>query len=78
MLKYAEINILDITVEHLEFTIEHLRWLPHSWTSIFLRVSTYLERQIFFIIRISNTKEDYKRKNCKKIPHRENFNVGIF
>ena len=30
MLKYAEINILDITVEHLDNTIEHIRWLSHS------------------------------------------------
>ena len=30
MLKYAEINILDITVEHLDKTIEHIRWLSHS------------------------------------------------
>ena len=38
MLKYAEINILDITVEHLDITIEDIRWLLHSWKSIFLRV----------------------------------------
>ena len=30
MLKYAEINIVDITVEHLDNTIEHIRWLSHS------------------------------------------------
>ena len=30
MLKYAEINMLDITVEHLDITIEHIRWLSHS------------------------------------------------
>ena len=44
MLKYAEINILnitaehlditienlDITVEHLDTTIEHIRWLSHT------------------------------------------------
>ena len=28
MLKYAEINILDITVEHLNITIEHLDGCP--------------------------------------------------
>ena len=38
MLKYAEINILDITVEHLDITIEHIRWLSYSLTLIFLRV----------------------------------------
>ena len=38
MLKYVEINTLDITVEHLDNTIEHIRWLSHSLTSIFLRV----------------------------------------
>ena len=42
MLKYAEINILDITVEHLDITIEHIRWLSYSLTSIFLRVSKTL------------------------------------
>ena len=26
---YAEINILDITVENLDITIEHIRWLSH-------------------------------------------------
>ena len=30
MLKYPEINILDIIVEHLDNTIEHIRWLSHS------------------------------------------------
>ena len=30
MLKYDRINILDITVEHLDNTIEHIRWLSHS------------------------------------------------
>ena len=30
MLKYAEINILDITAEDLDITIEHIRWLSHS------------------------------------------------
>ena len=30
MLKYKEINILDITVEHKDITIEHIRWLSHS------------------------------------------------
>ena len=30
MLKYTEINILDITVEHLDITIEHIRWLSYS------------------------------------------------
>ena len=30
MLKYAEINILNITVKHLDTTIEHIRWLSHS------------------------------------------------
>ena len=29
MLKYAEINILDITGERLDITIEHIRWLSH-------------------------------------------------
>ena len=37
MLKYAEINILDITVKHLDSTIVHIRRLFHIWTSIFLR-----------------------------------------
>ena len=44
MLKYAEINISDITVEHLDNKIEHIRWLSHSWTSIFLRADkTHIE-----------------------------------
>ena len=30
MLKFAEINILDITIEHLDITIGHIRWLSHS------------------------------------------------
>ena len=30
MLKYASSNILDITVEHLDITFEHIRWLSHS------------------------------------------------
>ena len=59
MLKYAEINILDIKVEHLDNTIEHIRWLSHSWTSIFLRVCMYLciewlmagLREIFFLFK---------------------------
>ena len=54
MLKYAEINILDITGEDLDNTIEHIRWLSHSWTSIFLRErciesnGTYFEYIITF------------------------------
>ena len=30
MLKYADINFLDVTVEHLDNTIEHIRWLSHT------------------------------------------------
>ena len=54
MLEYAEINILDITVEHLDNTIEHMKWLSHSWTSIFLRAYTawnftQIFKRIFFL-----------------------------
>ena len=51
MLKYAEINILYITVEHLDLdldiTIEHIRWLSHSWISIFLRVILLFSELLF-------------------------------
>ena len=46
MLKYAEINILDITVQHLDITIEHRRWLSHtlkeqySWQNYILILRT--------------------------------------
>ena len=50
MLKYAEINILNITVEHLDITIEHIWWLSYSWTSIFLRMPLdYVNLQLGFV-----------------------------
>ena len=51
MLKYTEINILDIIVEHLDITIEHIRWLSHSWTSIFLCINIFY-LNIYFSISI--------------------------